>query len=121
MTFNNTGCFSEDQAIVQQDIQLPAADAGEDGTLNCAVSQINLDGTKSANGNGYSYLWETVDGNIVSGASTPTPLVNAAGTYTLTITNETTGCTNLMLHRSSMTTDQQLRSLVIRMSLPSKR
>lgn len=94
VTFDNTGCFSEDQAIVQQDIQLPAADAGEDGTLNCAVSQINLDGTKSANGNGYSYLWETVDGNIVSGASTPTPLVNAAGTYTLTITNETTGCTN---------------------------
>lgn len=94
VTFDNTGCFSQDEVIVQQDIQSPATDAGADATLNCAVNQVTLDGTKSADGNGYSYLWVTVDGNIVSGASTTTPVVDQTGTYTLTVTNETTGCTN---------------------------
>ncbi|MBK8347304.1 MAG: hypothetical protein IPL08_06635 [Saprospiraceae bacterium] len=32
-------------------------------------------------------------GNIVSGGTTATPTVNAAGTYTLTVTQTATGCT----------------------------
>lgn len=94
VTFTATGCFSEDMSLVQQDITVPAADAGDDGMLNCAVSTDTLDGSKSANGNGFSYLWETVDGNIISGASTPYPVVDAEGVYVLTITNEVNGCTN---------------------------
>ncbi|MCF8237132.1 MAG: T9SS type A sorting domain-containing protein [Saprospiraceae bacterium] len=94
VTFNATGCFSEDQTLVQQDIQAPATNAGDDGLLNCAISRDTLDGSQSANGNGFTYLWETVDGNIVSGASSPYPVVDQAGTYTLTVTNEVTGCTN---------------------------
>ncbi len=94
VTFNATGCFSEDHSLVQQDIQAPATDAGNDGLLNCAISLDTLDGSESAKGNGYTYLWETADGNIVSGASTLKPVVDQPGTYVLTVTNEVNGCTD---------------------------
>ncbi|MGL2986519.1 hypothetical protein ACSVH5_02885, partial [Flavobacterium sp. RSSA_27] len=43
---------------------------------------------------GATYSWIASNGgNIVSGADTATPTVNAAGTYTLTVTNPANGCT----------------------------
>ena len=50
-----------------------------------------MDGTGSDSG---TILWTTSDGNIVSGGSTLQPVVNQAGTYTLTITDLTNGCSN---------------------------
>ena len=46
---------------------------------------ITLDGTGSSTGPDISYEWTTPDGNIVSGANTLIPTVDAAGTYTLTV------------------------------------
>ena len=41
------------------------------------------------------YSWSTKSGNIVSGKTTSTPLVNGGGVYTLLLTNPTNGCTAL--------------------------
>lgn len=56
-------------------------------TLTCTNSQITLDGSASVYPAGATFAWTTANGNIVSGANTLNPVINTAGTYTLTISN----------------------------------
>ncbi len=56
------------------------------GLLPCDGANFTLNGTGSSTGPQISYQWDTPDGNIVSGGNTLQPVVNAAGTYTLTVT-----------------------------------
>ncbi|CEJ69834.1 PKD domain protein [Chryseobacterium oranimense G311] len=53
--------------------------------LTCASSQTTLDASASVYPAGSTFNWTTTGGNIVSGATTLTPVINAPGTYTLTI------------------------------------
>ncbi|MBV8325485.1 choice-of-anchor L domain-containing protein [Chryseobacterium sp.] len=53
--------------------------------LTCANSQTTLDASTSVYPAGATFNWTTTGGNILSGGNTLTPVVNAAGTYTLTI------------------------------------
>ena len=94
VTNNATGCFQSDLVVVTEDTSLPAVTAGGDQILNCQAAQMTLDGTGSAGGNHISYLWTTSDGNIVSGGTSLMPVINQFGAYTLTVTNELTGCEN---------------------------
>ena len=55
--------------------------------LTCVNSQTTLDASASVYPAGATFNWTTTGGNIVSGGNTLTPVVNAAGTYTLTISN----------------------------------
>ncbi len=71
----------------------PTAEAGSPMQITCSSSSVVLDGTGSSTGAGYTYLWSTAGGNIVSGSNTLTPTVNQAGTYTITVTNTSGGCT----------------------------
>ncbi|MES2590753.1 MAG: T9SS type A sorting domain-containing protein [Bacteroidota bacterium] len=84
------GCTAMDSADVFQDISAPDVDAGIDKTLTCTITSISLSGTSLTPGT--TYNWTTIDGNIVSGVTTLTPTVNAAGTYVLTVTNTISGC-----------------------------
>ena len=54
--------------------------------LTCTSSQTTLDASASVYPAGATFNWTTTGGNIVSGATTLNPVVNAPGTYTLTIT-----------------------------------
>jgi len=92
VTFFATGCLSTDEAAVAEDLANPLVDAGPEGMVDCQQVQDTLDGSNSQGGQGFTYLWTTDDGNIVSGASTPHPVVNAPGSYILTVTNQGTGC-----------------------------
>jgi len=55
--------------------------------LTCVNSQTTLDASASVYPTGATFNWTTTGGNIVSGGNTLTPVINAAGTYTLTISN----------------------------------
>lgn len=55
--------------------------------LTCASSQATLDASASVYPAGSVFSWTTTGGNIVSGGNTLTPIINASGTYTLTISN----------------------------------
>ncbi len=86
------GCFNTDTANVLQDQNLPIADAGPDRTLSCSVTQVMLDGSGSSNlGGGSIYTWS---GPGISAANSlaEMPVVQVAGTYTITVTNTLTGC-----------------------------
>ncbi|MFM7079276.1 MAG: HYR domain-containing protein, partial [Bacteroidota bacterium] len=64
------------------------ANAGMDMNLECSVTQVTLDGSSTTPGAIYS--WTVVPGsggNIVSGANTANPVVNAAGLYVLQVSN----------------------------------
>ena len=95
LTVGNTtnGCTASVMVTVTVDQTPPIANAGSTGTITCIQTTLNLDGTGSSAGAGISYQWTTSDGNIVAGATTTTPTINAAGTYTITVTNATNGCT----------------------------
>ncbi|WP_312397045.1 choice-of-anchor L domain-containing protein [Chryseobacterium sp.] len=55
--------------------------------LTCTNSQITLNASASTYPTGSTFNWTTTGGNIVSGGNTLNPVINAAGTYTLTISN----------------------------------
>ena len=58
-------------------------------TITCTTAQVTLDASTSVVPAGSTITWTTTGGNIVSGGNTLTPIVNAGGTYTLTVSNIT--------------------------------
>jgi len=91
VTNQTNGCSSTDQVIVAGSITPPTANAGSEQTLTCITTTVPLNGTGSSSGANITYAW--AGPGIVSGETTTSPVVNAAGTYTLTVTNQTNGCT----------------------------
>ena len=59
--------------------------------VDCLNSPLQLDGTSSSQGN-YTYLWETTDGDVLSGGMTLEPTVQGAGVYVLNVTDAVSGC-----------------------------
>nr|MBP8157508.1 hypothetical protein [Flavobacterium sp.] len=85
-------CSATDVALVTLNNTPPNVDAGADKVLTCTTTSIALSGSSSTPGATFAWVASN-GGNIVSGANTATPTVNAAGTYTLTVTNPANGCT----------------------------
>ena len=92
LTDTITGCSATETALVESNTSVPAADAGAASELTCATPATLLDGTASSQGGQFTYAWTTGSGNILAGAETLTPEVDAAGTYTLTVTDMLNGC-----------------------------
>ena len=111
VTDNANGCTASDQVIVAINTLEPTASAGMTDLLTCAITSLTLDGSGSSQGPVYEYNWTTIDGNIVSGTNSISPLINQPGTYQLIVTNTQNGCTatdNVLI-----TEDTQLPSPVI--------
>ncbi|RMG84026.1 MAG: HYR domain-containing protein, partial [Bacteroidetes bacterium] len=90
----NNGCTASDEVIVTANTTVPIADAGPDMSLDCVNTTATLDGSASSQGPNFSYLWTTANGNIVSGVTTLSPVVDAPGSYQLIVTDNTNGCTS---------------------------
>lgn len=90
-----SGCASDPvKVVVTSNTVAPNVDAGPDKELTCFVTSIQLSGSSTTTGATFSWVASN-GGNIVSGANTATPTVNAAGTYTLTVTDPVNGCTSV--------------------------
>ncbi|MCE7925286.1 MAG: hypothetical protein DYG98_19695 [Haliscomenobacteraceae bacterium CHB4] len=87
------GCSTTKQTMVLQNITPPGADAGTPAELHCNQPEAVLQGSSPTAGS-MAFAWTTTDGNLVSGAATPTPSVDAPGTYSLIVTNPANGCTS---------------------------
>ena len=93
LTNTLTGCQSVGVVDVTDDLIQPMADAGPPLTISCSLPDLQLDGTGSSSGPGYSYSWAVTNGgNLVAGANTTTPTINNSGIYILTVTDLTNGC-----------------------------
>jgi hypothetical protein len=78
------GCIAEFVAEVGS-TGLPNISIAQPGTITCTTPEIMLTG--GSNTPGADFEWVASNGgNIVSGGNSATPNVNAAGTYTLTVT-----------------------------------
>jgi len=88
------GACPSDDAFVEVEIEpLPIAQAGADKALDCVLTEVALDGSGSSTGTNIVYLWTTNGGNILSGANSLSPLVDASGSYQLLVTDQIYGCT----------------------------
>lgn len=94
VTSQANGCTSGAVATVSQNLAQPTVAIAAPANLNCNNSSVQLSGAASSQGSNFSYLWTTSGGQILSGETTLTPLVGAAGTYNLQVTNSDNGCQN---------------------------
>ncbi|MCP4089458.1 MAG: VWA domain-containing protein, partial [Gammaproteobacteria bacterium] len=88
VTNTSTNCISTATAIVNQDMTAPGASASG-GELTCSVTSITLNGGSPTSG--VTYSW-TGPGGFTS--SSEDPSVSTPGTYNLTVTSNTNGCTS---------------------------
>jgi len=96
VTNNENGCDGTESFTVELDENIPTVEVAPPSQLNCSITEITLEASGSSQGPAFSYEWTTPDGNIVSGENTLTPVVDAEGTYMLTIINGDNGCENSM-------------------------
>ena len=86
------GCTNSTSAYVYENNTPPFVYAGEDRVLNCNITTIIMNPIGTTSGSNFTYLWTTVNGNIILGANSLYARANAPGTYVLTVTNTQTGC-----------------------------
>jgi gliding motility-associated-like protein len=89
VVFNpQNGCQNSASITVSEDFVAPDVSAGEDVILNCGSGTASLTGISSVTG--VSFSWSGP--GIVSGQTSSQAVVNAGGTYTLTVINPNNGC-----------------------------
>ena len=71
---------------------MPNCNAGSTMELTCTTTTVVLGGSSTTTGATFS--WSTTGGTIDSGGASATPTVSAPGTYTLTVTDPSNGCTS---------------------------
>ena len=89
----DNGCSATDMVSISEDTNMPVADAGQGATLTCNITEINLNGVAN-NCDDCSFAWATTDGNITSGQNSTQATVNLPGTYSLTVTDQSSGCSS---------------------------
>lgn len=93
VTDTGNGCTSSVNINVQIDTLSPQASAGVTDQIDCIDPSISLQGSGQTFSGTAQIQWTTSNGNILSGATTYSPLVNQAGTYQLLVTDLKNGCT----------------------------
>ena len=95
VTNTTNGCFDiSNPVLVTQNIETPMAEVAGNATLTCTQNESILDGTGSSSGTNFSYAWTWTDatGNVVVVSQDLIATVGSAGMYSLTVTNDDTGC-----------------------------
>lgn len=92
VTNTTNGCTKDASVVISEDKNIPTIDAGIDLFINCYNPNVSP-AAVAGNGSPLTYSW-TGTAAIGSGANTLTPSFNLAGTYTVTVTNSSNGCTN---------------------------
>ena len=85
-------CTDSASVVIEQDSDLPFADAGEDVVIDCSDDFVVLDGSGSDIGPNINFYWYTTNGNILSDPSDLIIDVDVQGSYYLVVENQTTDC-----------------------------
>lgn len=87
----DNGCTSLSSVTVVLNNQLPDPVIAAPEVLTCVLTETSLDLMLEGD---HTYSWTTVDGNIVSGADTENPIIDAPGEYVVEVVSLETGCSN---------------------------
>lgn len=89
-------CSSAATVQVTRDVERPAASTGLPQKLSCSNLQLVLGDSAASPEPAWRYNWTaSLGGNILSGATSATPLINQPGEYTLIVTDTYNKCTNI--------------------------
>jgi hypothetical protein len=86
------GCTSSVNAVVTASGDLPQISIAVPSNLTCIQPEVTLQGSVVGDVSEFTILWTTTNGNIVSGANTLTPVVDAGGSYNKQVTRNSNGC-----------------------------
>jgi gliding motility-associated-like protein len=100
VTEGGTGCSSSATVAVQNNTTVPSLTTSASGNLPCGGGSASLNVASSPTN--VTYNWSGP--GIVSGSNSPAPSVNQAGTYTITVTDNITGCSSTSTVFVSQTT-----------------
>ena len=90
------GCTAEATSIVTTSNDFPQLSSETPAEITCTVSEVTIMADVEGDDADFSYEWSTVNGQIVSGGNTLTPIVSAQGDYVLETTNIETGCVSTL-------------------------
>jgi gliding motility-associated-like protein len=85
-------CLDSTSITIQRNVTRPIAKAAGTDTLNCVNITVPVSGRGSTLATGTTYQWTTTNGNILSGATGLSPIVNENGLYVLRVTTTANGC-----------------------------
>lgn len=89
----DNGCSSLDEVTVGEDIIVPSLTLeSESANVTCAANKLEIQSSTEIQD--LSYLWDTMDGLIISDPEEEQIVVGYPGIYELTITDQNNGCTN---------------------------
>ena len=87
VTDQANGCTNSSTETVPIDTVPPDAKVALPDTLTCTTTSVTLDASATTSDDGHSYSWS-------NGDSGPTTMVSTAGSYTVTATDTSNGCTD---------------------------
>ncbi len=93
VTDTSNGCTAMNQVVILEDMTEPDVMINTPALLTCEADNQILDSNGSSTGD-FTYTWTTMGGNILSSSNDQNVQIDDPGSYTLTITNNATGCTN---------------------------
>ena len=104
-----SGCQDSVMVRVVPDQNKPILSATALDTLTCANKTVRLQATAtSPTGGSLSYLWTGNAGQQIVNAASPNASVNAPGSYTLEVTDQSNGCKSIVVVNVQMDTVQPL-------------
>lgn len=86
------GCVANGIVEVREDIDLPNVFVYVNNYFSCGVDSVSIFANTDLLLDEASFLWETMDGNIISDPNLPYITVDSPGVYTVTVTNLENGC-----------------------------
>ncbi|HZV71531.1 MAG TPA: PKD domain-containing protein [Saprospiraceae bacterium] len=90
---DDNGCVWTEEVIIGiQDA--PAVDLVQGANLSCTQTSTSISGFPSGGYGDYNFHWTTTDGHIIGNPNLSVVNVDAAGTYTLLVTDIFSGCVN---------------------------
>ena len=117
VTDTSNGCVVTDTVLVIFDTISPTAiiTASQTLLITCDITSLSLSGSNSTPTGNVSYEWTAVNGEITNGNVNATATVGSGGTYTLTVTNLTNGCT----HQQNITVDEDTQAPAVNIVPPA--
>ncbi|MBC7694336.1 MAG: hypothetical protein H7141_02710, partial [Burkholderiales bacterium] len=88
------GCTNTAVVTPTANLTPPQVSVVPDLTINCSVPTATLSGSSTTSGVTYAWTGPTAGNPAGSTPTSSTSVVNAAGNYTLTVTNPVNGCTS---------------------------
>lgn len=89
-----SGCAVQDEVVVTSDFSTPVVTAGPQDSLTCVFPAIEIQNIEINSSNNTNVQWTTGDGVLAGNVNVLNAFVSAPGTYTITVQDEVTGCTD---------------------------